>query len=123
MLVLSMCGNFIGKARHPNGLRGVDARTLPGGSMLDAAGRMTEEGKLPVEELYARHAQGAVRLAYLLFGDQEVAQDIAQEAFLRAFGRFADMRKPSSFSTYLKTTIVNLTRKHFRRRGPGKALS
>jgi RNA polymerase sigma-70 factor (ECF subfamily) len=91
--------------------------------MLDAAGRMTEEGKLPVEELYARHAQGAVRLAYLLFGDQEVAQDIAQEAFLRAFGRFADMRKPSSFSTYLKTTIVNLTRKHFRRRGPGKALS
>ena len=85
--------------------------------MLDAAGRMTQEGKLPVEELYAHHAQGAVRLAYLLVGDPEIAQDIAQEAFLRAFGRFANMRKPSSFSTYLKTTIVNLTRKHFRRRG------
>ena len=79
-------------------------------------GRISEEGKLRVEELYAAHAQGAVRLAYLLVGNQEVAQDIAQEAFLRAFGRFADMRKPDSFPYYLKATIVNLTRKHFRRR-------
>ena len=79
--------------------------------------RISEQRKLRVEELYAAHAQGAVRLAYLLVGDQEIAQDIAQEAFLRAFGRFAEMRKPNSFPHYLKATIVNLTRKHFRRRG------
>jgi RNA polymerase sigma-70 factor (ECF subfamily) len=69
-----------------------------------------------VEELYATHAQGAVRLAYLLVGDIEIAQDIAQEAFLRTFGRFADMRKPDSFTSYLRATIVNLARKHFKRR-------
>jgi RNA polymerase sigma factor (sigma-70 family) len=69
-----------------------------------------------VEELYTTHAQGAVRLAYLLVGDLETAQDIAQEAFLRAFGRFADMRKPDSFTSYLRATIVNLARNHFKRR-------
>jgi len=88
-----------------------------GDSKLETVERISEESKPSVEELYATHAQGAVRLAYLLVGDQEIAQDIAQEAFLRAFGRFADIRKPNSFPSYLKATIVNLTRKHFRRRG------
>lgn len=88
-----------------------------GGSKLETVERLNKERKVRVEELYAAHAPSAVRLAYLLVGDHEVAQDIAQEAFLRAFGRFADMRKPDSFPSYLKVTIVNLTRKHFRRRG------
>ena len=88
-----------------------------GGSELETVERISEERKLRVEKLYAAHAQGAVRLAYLLVGDQEIAKDIAQEAFLRAFGRFAEMRKPNSFPNYLKATIVNLARKHFKRRG------
>lgn len=79
--------------------------------------RISDEARPRVEELYAQHAQGAVRLAYLLVGDLEIAQDIAQDAFLRAFGRFADLRKPDSFPGYLRTTIVNLARKHFKRRG------
>ncbi|HYI45492.1 MAG TPA: sigma-70 family RNA polymerase sigma factor [Actinomycetota bacterium] len=84
---------------------------------LETVERISAEGRLRVEELYANHAQGAVRLAYLLVGDQEIAHDIAQEAFLRAFGRFADMRKPNSFPFYLRATIVNLARKHLKRRG------
>jgi RNA polymerase sigma-70 factor, ECF subfamily len=85
-------------------------------SELESVERISEESKPRVEELYATHAQGAVRLAYLLVGDQEIAHDIAQEAFLRAFGRFADLRKPNSFPFYLRATILNLTRKHFKRR-------
>jgi RNA polymerase sigma factor (sigma-70 family) len=84
---------------------------------LETVERISEKSKPRVEELYTAHAQGAVRLAYLLVGDLEIAQDIAQEAFLRAFGRFADIRKPHSFPAYLRATIVNLTRKHFKRRG------
>jgi RNA polymerase sigma-70 factor (ECF subfamily) len=87
-----------------------------GRHQLETVGRISKEGKTHVEELYAAHAQSAVGLAYLLVGEQELAKDIAQEAFLRAFGHFADMRKPGSFPKYLKATIVNLTRKHFRRR-------
>jgi RNA polymerase sigma-70 factor (sigma-E family) len=89
---------------------------MQGDFKLKTAAQIGEQGKLGAEELYAAHAQSAVRLAYLLVGDREAAQDIAQEAFLRAFGRFADLRRPNSFPNYLKATIVNLTRKHFRRR-------
>jgi RNA polymerase sigma-70 factor (sigma-E family) len=67
-------------------------------------------------ELYARHAPDAVRLAYLLTGDHGLAQDLVHEAFVRLFGRFRDLRDPDAFPAYLRSTVVNLTRSHFRRR-------
>lgn len=67
-------------------------------------------------ELYARHAPAAVRLAYLLTGDHALAQDLTHEAFVRLYGRFRDLRDPDAFPAYLRATVVNLTRSHFRRR-------
>ena len=69
-----------------------------------------------LEDLYELHAPGAFRLAYLLTGDRQLAEDLVQEAFLRMFGRFRDLRNPDAFSGYLRTTVVNLARSHFRRR-------
>jgi len=72
-----------------------------------------ETGRLA--DLYARHSPAAGRLAYLLTGDVHLAEDLTQEAFVRAFGRFRDLRQPESFEWYLRRTLVNLTRSHFRR--------
>jgi RNA polymerase sigma-70 factor (sigma-E family) len=66
-------------------------------------------------ELYAAHAGEAIRLAYLLTGDRALAEDLAHEAFVRMFGRFRDLRQPEAFRAYLRTTVVNLSRSHFRR--------
>ena len=66
-------------------------------------------------ELYGRHAPEAARLAYLLTGDRALAEDLVQDAFIRMFARFRDLRNPDSFGAYLRKTIVNLTRSHFRR--------
>jgi RNA polymerase sigma-70 factor (sigma-E family) len=86
--------------------------------MIRAAERETvgsvEGGRLG--ELYARHAPDAVRLAYLLTGDRALAQDLVQEAFVRLFARFRDLRDPAAFPAYLRATVVNLARSHFRRR-------
>jgi RNA polymerase sigma-70 factor (sigma-E family) len=73
-----------------------------------------ERGRL--EELYARHAPDAVRLAYLLTGDAPLAQDLVQEAFVRLGGRLVHLRRPEAFGAYLRQTVVNLSRMHFRRR-------
>ena len=67
-------------------------------------------------ELYERHAPSAVRLAYLLTGDHALAQDLVQEAFVRLYGRFRDLRDPNAFPAYLRATVVNLSRSYFRRR-------
>jgi RNA polymerase sigma-70 factor (sigma-E family) len=67
-------------------------------------------------DLYAAHAPDAVRLAFLLTGDRHLAEDLVHEAFVRLFGRFRDLRNPDAFGAYLRTTVVNLARSHFRRR-------
>jgi RNA polymerase sigma-70 factor (sigma-E family) len=67
-------------------------------------------------ELYVRHAQEAVRLAYLLTGDRALAEDLVQEAFVRLAGRLVHLRDPGAFDAYLRRTVVNLSRSHFRRR-------
>jgi RNA polymerase sigma factor (sigma-70 family) len=66
-------------------------------------------------DLYALHVPGAVTLAYLLTGDRALAEDLAQEAFVKIMGRFADRRPPEAFSSYLRKTVINLTKSHHRR--------
>ena len=57
-----------------------------------------------------------IRLAYLLTGDRAVAEDIAQDAFVRVVGHLGHLRDASSFDAYLRRTVVNLSKNHFRRR-------
>jgi RNA polymerase sigma-70 factor (sigma-E family) len=49
-------------------------------------------------------------------GDRSLAEDLAQDAFVKVFGRFHDLRSPDAFWWYLRRTIVNLSRSHFRHR-------
>jgi RNA polymerase sigma-70 factor (sigma-E family) len=68
-----------------------------------------------LEELYEDHALNAVRLARRITGDRALAEDLVQEAFVRLAARFPDLRDPDAFGGYLKTTVTNLARSHFRR--------
>jgi RNA polymerase sigma-70 factor (sigma-E family) len=61
-----------------------------------------------LEDLYVRNAPGALRLAYFLTGNRELAEDLVQEAFVRVAGRFRHLRVPDAFDAYLRRTIVNL---------------
>lgn len=81
--------------------------------MKDAPQIRSESGRMA--DLYARHGPAAARLAYLLTGDQPTAEDLVQEAFVRVFGRFRDLREPESFEWYLRRTVVNLANTRFRR--------
>ena len=71
--------------------------------------------RVGLEDLFRLHAPGAVRLAYLITGDRELAQDISQDAFVRVAGRFHHLRWPEEFDAYLRKTVVNLCTSHFRR--------
>lgn len=68
-----------------------------------------------LEELYDLHAPGATRLAFLMTGDKQLAEDLTQEAFIKLAGRWQDLRNPDAFQAYLRRTIVNLCTSYFRR--------
>jgi len=68
-----------------------------------------------VSELYRAHLPGATRLAYLLTGDRAAAEDVAQEAFLRAASRIGGLRDENAFGAYLHRAVVNRVRNRARR--------
>jgi RNA polymerase sigma-70 factor (sigma-E family) len=76
---------------------------------------VAKRGEQKLADLYWRHAGDAVRLAFLLTSDQQAAEDIVQDAFVRLFGRFQELRSPDSFEIYLRRTVVNLSRDRWRR--------
>ena len=80
----------------------------------ERAGAEAGEGRLA--ELYTRHVQAGMRLAFLLTGDRQQAEDLVQEAFVRCVGRFRYLRVPDAFEAYLRRTIVNLHTSGLRRK-------
>ena len=64
-----------------------------------------------------RRYQGiAVARAYRLVGDRTEAEDVAQEAFMRAFRSLQQLRKPSAFGPWLLQTVSNVARRAAARR-------
>jgi RNA polymerase sigma-70 factor (sigma-E family) len=76
-----------------------------------------EQEVLRIAGLYALHAPKVGRLAYLLTGDRELAEDLAQEAFVRLIGRLGAVRDDAVIAAYLRRSVVNLVRKHWRKLG------
>ncbi len=60
------------------------------------------------DALVVRHRASAYRLAYRLMGRHEDADDLAQEAFLRAYRSLHRFRGESRFRTWLTRILVNL---------------
>jgi len=75
-----------------------------------------DETRSRIERLYSAHIQEATRLAYLMTGERELSEDLAQDAFVRAAGRFQHLRGDDAFSGYLMTSVVNACRGNWRRR-------
>jgi RNA polymerase sigma-70 factor (sigma-E family) len=66
--------------------------------------------------LYERHYAELVRLAFALTSDWDLAEELAQEAFVRVWRSWGNIRDQQSAPAYLRTTVVNLARRSLRRR-------
>lgn len=59
--------------------------------------------------LYDRHVDRIHRLAYRMAGEDDMARDFTQEAFLRAFQRLDQFRGDAAFSTWLHSIAVSVS--------------
>jgi RNA polymerase sigma-70 factor (ECF subfamily) len=67
------------------------------------------------EGLVERWQRPLVNLAYRFCRDKFRAEDLAQEAFLRAYRNLSQWRRQSAFSTWLFAVAVNVYRTELRR--------
>ena len=63
--------------------------------------------KAAFEQLVIRHQELVFSLAYKLTGNREMANDVAQEAFIRAGKAIEKFRGDSTFSTWIYRITVN----------------
>ena len=64
--------------------------------------------------LYDAHVDRVYRLAYRFAGDEDVARDVTQETFIRAFDRIATFRRESSLATWLHSITVSVALNYMR---------
>jgi RNA polymerase sigma-70 factor (sigma-E family) len=69
-----------------------------------------------IAKLFVTHYDGLCRLAALLLGDRNGAEEVVQEAFLRTFSNWRRIRHLERSHWYLRTAVVNQCRSRLRRR-------
>jgi RNA polymerase sigma-70 factor (sigma-E family) len=91
---------------------------MPIGSIM----RSVEDGRAAgsvgdvVAQLHRQHHASLCRLATVLLGDADRAEEVVQEAFLRTYRSWWRIRDHDRAVGYLRTTVVNLCRSQLRRR-------
>ena len=79
--------------------------------------RQAQRGDRAAFESLVRHYDQAVlRLAYHLTGSESDAQDVYQEAFLKAYRHIGNFRFECSFYTWIYRIVTNLCLDHLRRK-------
>jgi RNA polymerase sigma-70 factor (ECF subfamily) len=97
------------------------AETPVGDSVLVQRSR---EGDLKAfDELVSRYKDRIYRITYQMTSNHEDANDLAQEAFIRAFRSIGKFRGQSSFYTWIYRIAVNLTLNFLKKAGKRKNFS
>ena len=76
----------------------------------------TAERAAAVSALYTDHALSLLRLAHIMLGSRQAAEDVVQEAFLGLHRRFAQLDDPSRALSYVRASVLNGCRSALRRR-------
>src|SRR5579864_250298 len=90
-------------------------RQTPTTPMLDPAGDAGQAPDGSFGALYAQHRTPALRLAYLLCGDADRAEEAVAEAFSRVYPRWRT-GKVAEPGAYVRRAVVNELRTRGRRR-------
>jgi RNA polymerase sigma-70 factor (ECF subfamily) len=61
------------------------------------------------DELTRRYQRQAVAVSYRLLGNSQDAQEVSQDAFLKAYSSLASLEKPEAFGGWLMRIVSNLS--------------
>jgi RNA polymerase sigma-70 factor (sigma-E family) len=94
----------------------VTTAVTPGGDGGDDHAVDREMGaSQAVTAIYEKHALGLTRLAFLMLGDRQTAEDVVQEAFCGLYRAWDRMSDHSHALGYVRSSVLNGSRSALRR--------
>jgi RNA polymerase sigma-70 factor, ECF subfamily len=67
------------------------------------------------EALFVRHAGRAIGLAQRMLGSSDDADDVVQDAFIRALSHLQKLDNPQAFAAWLTSLVIHTAQKRLRR--------
>jgi len=89
---------------------------VPAARAVSHAPVRTEDAAVAVGALYRATAVGLIRLAYVILGDRQAAEDVVQDAFCNLFRRWDRLSHVEGADYYVRVAVVNACRSVLRRR-------
>jgi RNA polymerase sigma-70 factor (sigma-E family) len=89
---------------------------FPPGREPDGTAMQAEEAAVAVGALYQATAVGLIRLAYVILGDRQAAEDVVQDAFYNLFRRWDRLSHVEGAEYYVRVAVLNACRSALRRR-------
>jgi RNA polymerase sigma-70 factor (sigma-E family) len=74
-----------------------------------------QRARVATATLFRDEARRLVSLLTIMTGDRAVAEDLAQEAFMRTHAAWPRLHTPDRAAAYLRSTALNLARSRWRR--------
>jgi RNA polymerase sigma factor (sigma-70 family) len=78
--------------------------------------QLKKGNELAAFNLYNSYSKAMYNTLTRITNDQEVAKDLLQEAFAKAFRRINDLEEPKAFAGWLKRIVVNLGLEYARKK-------
>jgi RNA polymerase sigma-70 factor (ECF subfamily) len=78
-------------------------------------------GELTLDDVYAASYRKLVAQLHAVTGSRQEAEDVVQEAFMRAIGRWDQIKEYDAPEAWLRTVALNLARSRWRRAVRGAA--
>jgi RNA polymerase sigma-70 factor (sigma-E family) len=82
----------------------------------DGTAIQPDEAAAAVSELYQATAIGLIRLAYVILGDRQAAEDVVQDSFCNLFLRWDRLSHVQGAEYYVRVAVLNACRSALRRR-------
>jgi RNA polymerase sigma-70 factor (sigma-E family) len=99
-------GRSGGRRPHP-----VTTAVTPGRDAADSE----PDASQAVTALYQAHALGLTRLAFLMLGDRQAAEDVVQDAFCGLYRAWGGMSDHTHALGYVRSSVLNGSRSALRR--------